>query len=152
MKNLSTAVLSVCITLCSLCAAAQKDVPINEPDYNKPRLFADLPDRINFNPANLTNLFQLQVGQTANIPLTGSFTLTGVVVSTANNDNVISVVIKSTNRIGARLTFTRVVNDNKTVKYIGRIMSLQHGDVYEIVSENNQYYFQKKGLYDLVNE
>ena len=152
MKNLSTAVLSVCITLCSLCASAQKDVPINEPDYNKPRLFADLPDRISFNPANLTNLFQLQVGQTANIPLTGNFTLTGVVVSTANNDNVISVVIKSTNRIGARLTFTRVVNDNKTVKYIGRIISLQHGDVYEIVSENNQYYFQKKGLYDLVNE
>jgi hypothetical protein len=152
MKNLSTAVLSVCITLCSLCASAQKDVPINEPDYNKPRLFADLPDRINFNPANLTNLFQLQVGQTANIPITGNFTLTGVVVSTANNDNVISVVIKSTNRLGARLTFTKVINDDKTVKYIGRIISLQHGDVYEIVSENNQYYFQKKGLYDLVNE
>ena len=152
MKNLSTAVLSVCITLCSLCASAQKDVPINEPDYNKPRLFADLPDRINFNPANLTNLFQLQVGQTANIPLTGNFTLTGTVVSTANNDNVLSVVIKSINRPGARLTFTRVISDQKIVKYIGRIISLQHGDVYEIVSENNQYYFQKKGLYDLVNE
>jgi hypothetical protein len=152
MKNLSTAVLSVCITLCSLCASAQKDVPINEPDYNKPKLFADLPDRINFNPANLTNLFQLQVGQTANIPLTGNFTLTGTVVSTANNDNVVSVVIKSTNRAGARLTFTRVISDQKIVKYIGRIISLQHGDVYEIVSENNQYYFQKKGLYDLVNE
>ena len=152
MKNLSTAVLSVCITLCSLCASAQKDVPINEPDYNKPRLFADLPDRINFNPANLTNLFQLQVGQTANIPLTGNFTLTGTVVSTANNDNATSVVIKATNRPGARLTFTRVITDQKIVKYIGRIISLQHGDVYEIVSENNQYYFQKKGLYDLVNE
>ena len=151
MKNLSTAVLSVCITLCSLCASAQKDVPINEPDYNKPKLFADLPDRINFNPANLTNLFQLQVGQTANIPLTGNFTLTGTVVSTANNDNVTSVVIKSTNRLGARLTFTRV-SEGKIVKYIGRIISLQHGDTYEIVSENNQYYFQKKGLYDLVNE
>jgi len=152
MKNLSTAVLSVCITLCSLCASAQKDVPINEPDYNKPKLFADLPDRINFNLANLTNLFQLQVGQTANIPLTGNFTLTGTVVSTANNDNVVSVVIKSTNRLGARLTFTRVISEGKIVKYIGRIISLQHGDVYEIVSENNQYYFQKKGLYDLVNE
>ncbi len=152
MKNLSTVVLSVCITLCSFCASAQKDVPINEPDYNKPRLFADLPDRINFNPGSLTNLFQLQVGETANIPLTSNFSLAGIVVSTANNDNVSSVVIKSTNRIGARLTFTRVVSADKTVKYIRRIISLQHGDVYEIIFENNQYYFQKKGLYDLVNE
>ena len=153
MKNLSTAVLSVCITLCSLFASAQnKTVPINEPDYNKPKLFADLPDRINFNPASLTNLFNLQVGQTVNIPLTSNFSLAGIVVSTANNDNATSVVIKSTNRVGARLTFTRVVNDDKTIKYIGRIISLQHGDTYEIAYENNQYYFQKKGLYDLVNE
>jgi hypothetical protein len=152
MKNLSTAVLGVCITLSSLCASAQKVVPINEPDYNKPKLFADLPDRINFNPANLTNLFNLQVGQTANIPLLGNFTLSGTVVSTANNDNAISVVIKSTNRLGARLTFTQVTNEDRTVKYIGRILSLQHGDTYEILYENNQYYFQKKGLYDLVNE
>lgn len=152
MKNLSTAVLSVCITLFSLCAAAQHDVPINEPDYNKPKLFADLPDRINFNPEGLTTLFKLQVGQTANIPLTSNFSFAGIVVSTANNDNATSVVIKSTNRLGARLTFTRVVNDDKTIKYIGRIISLQHGDTYEIISENNQYYFQKKGLYDLVNE
>ena len=152
MKNLSTAVLGVCITLCSLSASAQKRVPINEPDFNKPKLFADLPDRINFNPANLTNLFSLQVGETANVQLLGNFTLTGTVVSTANNDNVISVVIKSTNRLGARLTFTRVINEDKTVKYIGRILSLQHGDTYEIIYENNQYYFQKKGLYDLVNE
>jgi hypothetical protein len=152
MRNLSTAVLSVCITLCSLCASAQKTPPINEPDYNKPRLFADLPDRINFNPSNFTNLLDLPVGQTVNIQIASNFSLAGIVVSTANNDNATSVVIKSTNRVGARLTFTRVINDDKTIKYIGRIISLQHGDTYEIVSENNQYYFQKKGLYDLVNE
>lgn len=152
MKILSTAVLSVCVALCTLSASAQKDVPINQPDMNKPRLFNDLPERIDFNPANLENLFELHVGQTATIPLTTSFNFIGTVVSTANNQNAVSVVIRSTNRLGARLTFTKVINEDKSVKYIGRIISLQHGDTFEIVADNDHYYFQKKGLYDLVNE
>jgi|SRR5215831_11821405 len=152
MKILSTAVLCGCIILCSLSVSAQNDVPINQPDLNKPKLFSDLPDRIDFNPTQLVNLFNLQLGDNASVVLTTSFTLVGPVVSTANNANAVSVVIKCTNRPGARLTFTRVTNDDNTVKYIGRIISLQHGDTYEIIAENNHYYFQKKGLYDLVNE
>jgi len=153
MRTLSTSVLSVCITLCSLCTFAQdQKIPLNEPDYNKPRLFNDLPDRIDFNPANLVNLFQLKMGQSVTIPLTSGFNYTGEVVSTSNEANVTSVVIRSTNRAGARLTFTKVTDANNAVKYIGRIISLQYGDTYEIVLENDQYYFKKKGLYDLVNE
>jgi len=139
--------------LCSLCTFAQdQKTPLNEPDYNKPRLFNDLPDRIDFNPANLVNLFQLKMGQSVTIPLTSGFNYTGEVVSTSNEANVTSVVIRSTNRAGARLTFTKVTDANNAVKYIGRIISLQYGDTYEIVLENDQYYFKKKGLYDLVNE
>ncbi len=63
-----------------------------------------------------------------------------------------SVVIRSTNRVGARLVFTKVTDADNTIKYIGRIISLQHSDSYEIVSENNQYYFKKQGLYDLIAE
>jgi hypothetical protein len=153
MKNLSTPVLGVCFTLFSLCSFAQNQkIPINEPDYNKAKLFNDLPDRINFDPANLVNLFDLKVGQPATIPLTQGFSLTGQVVSTSNGTNAASVVIKSTNRLGASFTFTKVIDAGNTVKYIGRIISLQHGDTYEVVVENNQYYLKKKGLYDLVNE
>jgi hypothetical protein len=153
MKNLSTAVLSVCITLCSLCTFAQKEkIPLNDPDYNKPKLFEDLPDKININPASLQNLFQLQTGQTVSIPFTATFSFTGQVVSTSNTANAISVVIRSTNRTGASFTFTKVFDTDYTVKYVGRIISFQHGDVYEINFENNQYYLKKKGLYDLVNE
>ena len=153
MKTLSTTVLSVCVTLCSLCSFAQNQkIPINEPDYNKSKLFNDLPDRINFNPANLSTLFQLKVGQPVTIPLTSDFSFTGQVVSTSMGENAASVVIKSANRLGASFTFTRVTGASYGVKYIGRIISLQHGDTYDVVVENNQYYLKKKGLYDLVNE
>jgi hypothetical protein len=156
MRNLSITVLSVCCMLCSLCSFAQgaqnKTVPINEPDNNKPKLFADLPERVDFNPNNLSNLFELQVGQSVNIPLTAGINFTGQVVSTSTDPKAASIVIRLTNRIGARLTFTKITDENNDVKYIGRIISQKHGDSYEIVFENNQYYFKKKGFYDLMTE
>jgi hypothetical protein len=153
MKSLSTAVLSVCVTLSSLCSLAQtQKIPLNEPDYNKPKLFNDLPDRIDINPSSLQNLFLLQTGQTVTVPFTSNFSFTGQVVSTSNSSNSVSVVIKSTNRVGANLTFTKVFDTDYTVRYVGRIISIQHGDVYDLSFDNNQYYFKKKGFYDLLNE
>jgi hypothetical protein len=155
MKNLGTLVLCVGLTLSGLCSFAQSHpIPITEPDYNKPKLFQDLPERISIDVSNLQFLFNSRVGQSVSIPLTTGFSFEGQVVSTsdASDLNVKSVVIKSTNRIGARLTFTKVMNGDAGTTYIGRIISLQHGDTFEIASENGQYYFKKKGLYDLVNE
>lgn len=157
MRNLSITVLSVCCMLCCLWSSSQTThpsgkIPLNEPDNNKPKLFADLPDQIQFNPNNLSNLFLLKVGESANIPISAEFTFSGQVVSKAEEATSSSVVIRSTNRIGARFVFTKVTGADNTTTYIGRIISLHHGDSYEIVSENNQYYFKKKGLYDLMNE
>ena len=156
MRNLSIIILSACCMLFSLCSLAQgaqnKTIPINEPDNNKPKLFADLPDRVDFNPNNLANLLELKVGQSVNIPINSGFDFSGQVVSKSDDPKSISVVIRSTNRIGARLILTKITDENNTIKYIGRIISLKHADSYEIVSENNQYYFQKKGFYDLMAE
>lgn len=155
MKNHCTLVLCVFFALFSLCSSAQNQkIPITEPDYNKPLLFPDLPERIDINPAGLQYLFQLKMGESVNIPFTATFIFQGQVVSTslASDSNVKSIVIKSSNRIGARLTFTKVMNADSSISYIGRIISLEHGDTFEIIHENGRYYFKKKGLYDLVND
>ena len=157
MRNLSIAVLSACCLFCALCSLAQTNrsstkVPINEPDYNKPKLFADLPDQLEFNPVNLSGLFMLKVGQSVDVPISSDFNFSGQVVSKSDDPKSVSVVIRSTNRVGARLVFTKITDADNTIKYIGRIISLQHGDSYEIISVNNQYYLKKKGLYDLISE
>jgi hypothetical protein len=153
MKNLCTTVLGTCLMLISIGSFAQnQEVPVNEPDYNKPKLFNDLPESIAFDPATLQYLFQLQVGQTTSIPMTANFSFRGDVVSKSSEENMQSIVIRSTNRPGARLVFTKIIDPENGVKYIGRIISFQHGDAFEIVFENNQYTFKKKGLYDLFNE
>ena len=156
MKNLKPVAFSVCITFCSVCSIAQntqnRSVSVNEPDYNKPKLFGDLPERINFEPTVLSALLNTQVGQSINLAVTPAFRISGQVVSKANDQNSTTVVVRLTNRPGARLIFTKLTDPNNSVKYIGRIISLKHGDSYEIISENDQYYLKKKGIYELMTE
>jgi len=156
MKNLKLAAFFVCVTFCSVCLFAQgvqkRAVPVKEPDYSKPKLFADLPDRIDFDPINLLALLNTDVGQSISLSVSPVLTISGKVISKANDQNSASVVLRLTNRPGARLIFTKVTTPNSSVKYIGRIISLGHGDSYEILSANEQYYFKKKGIYDLVTE
>jgi len=156
MRNLSIAILSVCCILFSLWSNAQgaqnRSIPINEPDNNKPKLFADLPDRLDFNPDNFSSLFKAPVGQSVSIPISSGLNFSGQVVSKSDDPRSNSVVVRLTDRIGARLIFTKVIDENNIVKYIGRIISLKHGDSYEITVENNQYYFKKKGFYDIISE
>ena len=156
MKNLKLAGFSACLTFCSICSIAQniqnRSVSVNEPDYNKPKLFGDLPERINFDPIVLSALFNTKVGQSISLAVTTGFTISGQVVSKADDKNSTSAVVRLTNRPGARLIFTKLTDPNNSVKYIGRIISLKHGDSYEITSENDQYYLKKKGINDLMTE
>src|SRR5689334_8154305 len=116
MKNPGISILSVCIILCSLSASAQnisgKTLPINEPDYNKPKLFADLPHRLNFIPEKISSLFDLTVGQSVNLPITADFGFSGQVVSKSDDPKSSSVVIRSTNRLGARFIFTKITDES----------------------------------------
>lgn len=156
MKNLKRAAFCAFLAFSSICSMAQniqkKAVPVNEPDYNKPKLFGDLPDRINLDPTHLTSLLTSQVGQSVSLTVSPEIAISGQVVSKAEDKNSTSVVVRMTNRPGARLIFTKLTGENNSVKYIGRILSLKHGDSFEIVNENGQYYFKKKKIYDLVTE
>lgn len=158
MKNLRTSVLCVCVTLYSLCSAAQVNpaIPVNEPDYNKPKLFQGQPDNIPVSLENLNSLFGKEVGFSVSINLAdaSTFQFDGQVVSAASkyNNSIQSVVVRSSNFNGARLTISKVKEDNGTVVYRGRILSLQHGDLYELQIISGKYTLVKRNLYDLINE
>ena len=157
MKFLKTSALGVLLSVCMLQVAAQqntKKLPISQYDYNKPKLFKDLPDRINVPLKNFDNVFDFEVGKSVDLPFSSNFQFTGTVVSKAEDvaSNVKSIVIKSTNKVGATLALSRMINPDNTITYRGRIMSFKHGDAYEIANENGSYYLVKKGLYDLYEE
>jgi hypothetical protein len=157
MKFLKTSALGVLLSVCMLQVEAQQDtkkLPISQYDFNKPKLFKDLPDRINVPLKNFDNVFDFEVGKSVDLPFASNFQFSGTVVSKAEDvaSNVKSIVIKSTNKVGATLALSRMINPDNTITYRGRIMSFKHGDAYEIANENGSYYLVKKGLYDLYEE
>lgn len=157
MKILKTSTLGLLLSVCLMQASAQQDtkkLPISQYDYNKPKLFKDMPDRINVPLKNFDAIFDLEVGKTVNLSFASNFPFIGIVVSKAEDAaaDVKSIVMRSTNKVGATLAISRIINADNTITYRGRMMSFKHGDAYEIASENGSYYFIKKGLYDLLDE
>lgn len=147
--------LLVVLFFAALHSHAQRDLPhIKEQDYNKPKLFADLPQKFLVDAAMLEQTLLLPVGEGVNLPLYGAARFKGVVVSKSDPADVTvqSVVIKSTNRTGAVLTFTRTRNEEGNIIYLGRIVSLSNSDAYRMVQENGKYALVKQHLFDTLSE
>lgn len=157
MKNLRTAVLCAMMALCSLAGFAQeKPVPINEPDYNKPRLFDGLPDKVPVSADEINVLLGTQAGRPASLKMSpdAARLFEGEVVSVAGRpeEGFRTVVIRSTNFNGARMTLSRITGENGSVTYTGRILSFKHGDLYELQRTDGNWAWVKRNFYDLVNE
>jgi len=154
MNILKTCAFCVFLIACGISSSAQGKVPINEPDYNKPHLFADLPDKMPVKVSNLETLLDLEPGDPVNVAISTNFHIIGSVISKSSERdlNVKSIVIKSINRKGAIFTYTKTVKEDGTVKYLGRIISTKNSDAYVIEKEEDQYILKKKNLYDLISE
>jgi len=153
MKNRAKGLL--CLSFFFICLQSNAQTPpVREPDMNRPSLFQNLPDKINCRINDLSALLESEIGKPVSFSLANNLSFQGVVSSVASkfDNTLLSVVIRSTNFPGAALSFSRIRKDDGTYSYVGRIISFQHGDAYEISLENGQYYFVKKGFYDLVNE
>lgn len=155
MKTIKTGIICLAGIVACLSALAQTP-PVREPDYNKPLLFQQLPQQMICNMQNLLNLFESETGtgSAVNFNIAENFNFRGIVTSTAIKDNgkISSVVIRSSNYEGAVLSFSRLIREDGTISFTGRIISLQHGDGFEIIHVNGNYILNKKGFYDMINE
>ncbi len=141
------------LTLCLCNCFAQSSAPISEPDYNKPKLFASLPQALNIKVELLAALFSIQEGQSVSIKL-GAHVYSGVVVSRsdASAKEIQSVIVRSTNYAGSALTFTRGVTSTGAFFFKGRILSRTHSDAFELQIQDGAYYFIKKHQLRIMNE
>jgi len=153
MKNLRTTLLCACMLVCSVYSFSQTGTArVNEPNMNKPMLFTSLPDKININPESFFTQLTSQ-GNDVSVNIGDKMPFQGKVVSASlgSESDVSSVVVRSANFPGARLIFSKAVIEGKTM-YSGRIISMDHGDLYELQTTDGQYVFVKKKFYDLINE
>jgi hypothetical protein len=146
MKNLVKAGMTcLVLTLCLVKASAQTN-SFKQSQSNKPQMFQRLPERVNVQINNLTALLNQPVGKNISIAVADDFVFEGQIVSAVSkfNNDLQSIVIKSTSHAGARLTFSKSKKEDGTFSYIGRIISPEHADCFVIVQEKGQYYFQKQ--------
>ena len=156
MKNLCTITMCILLGISGITVNAQNHIPLNEPDLNKPKLFSNLPEKISVNTSELDAYFTILVGNTTQLNLASDMSqkFEGNLVSRSirTADGVQTAIIRSSNFNGARMTVTKRLNEDGTVTYLGRIISFQHGDLYELQNQQGQWFLIKKNYYDLVNE
>lgn len=134
--------------------SAQQDY-LKEPDRNRPSLFSTLPKTVPVTVISLEHLLSSVPGSIIDLPLGGAFRYTATVSSrTEQNDGKLLTVIATSSALpGSFLTLSKVVGDDKTVSYIARIMSFQHGDCLVLKKNADQTYsFIKKKFYEIVGE
>src|SRR6185436_12216873 len=95
------------------------------------------PQKMDLHITALENIFQLQVGSTVRLQVTDALLFEGTIVSKsdAQDAGVKSIVIRSSNMGGATFTFTKTGGTSGSPSYIGRIMSRNNSDAYEIAME-----------------
>lgn len=153
MKKLKASALGVLLAVCFLHSEAQdQKIPLNEPDHNKPKLFNHLPQKMTLKLSEVESVFNYAVGAVVNVKITDNLLFQGTVVSKSEDATVKSIVVRSANLQGVAFTFSKTTKEDGSFNYVGRIMSRNSGDAYEVKTENGQYILQKKNLYDLIAE
>lgn len=139
-------------------AGAQDAPPVNEPDLSKPRLFTQLPDKIEIELDDLQQLFRLEEKTGKSIEFRfrskNAAPFAGKIVSatTRKNQSGKSILVQPSMFNGATFSLSSSTTPDGTVRYTGRIISFKHGDAYELQEEEGRYYLIKKSFYELVNE
>lgn len=135
-------------------SAAQAPVPFNEPNYNKKKIFTDLPQKMYVKLSGIEGILNYPLGASIDIVPVANFRMSGKVVSRAEqaDGSFKSVVVRLNNRDNATFTFSRTRRSDGTYAFMGRVMNRNNGDALELVKENGQYALVKKSLYDLVSE
>ena len=97
----------------------------------------------------------MKPGKEINIPVSNGFqSFAGKIVSTTSKyeNSVKSVVIRLTNYNGAAFTLSSSTNPDCTASYVGRIVSFQHGDAYELTKRGDVYVMTKKTINEMILE
>jgi hypothetical protein len=129
--------------------------PVNEPDYSRPALFNNLPDTVAVDEADILSLFNRSLGEQVQLKMTNTFFYQGSIKSIViyENPRRISLVIKSSNKLGSALYISKITEINGQVLLRGRIISNTHIDAYDLAySKVTGYRLQKINYYKLVSE
>jgi hypothetical protein len=157
MKSIKAILFYVCFMASFISVAAQTEkVFMNKQETNKPVLFASLPEKITISKDNLQYLFGSPLGKSVSLKAAdnNNFEFAGEIISSESKygNSIQSIVMRCTNYEGANFTVSKITNADGAVSYVGRIVSMQHADIYELHQEAGKFILAKRKLNDLMSE
>ena len=111
----------------------------------KPEVFAQYPETINISKSQLSQALTVAEGANVTLNFSSDLIITGRVVANVQKfDNLQSMVIKSEAFANALFHLSKVTNKDNSISYVGRILSEDALDGYEIKAEASGIYQLKK--------
>ena len=142
MKKCYT-IMCTAVLLYASSGKSQVTPPVNQQVADKPLLFTSLPQKLECNLEEVDRLFMSEPSQKLQLNLNNHLQLEGIVVDKVQRTpEVLSVNFKMVNYNGALFNISRIIQ-NGTIRYSGRIINKENGDVLMMVKENEKYYFTK---------
>ena len=136
MKSLTQAALILTFALMAFTGNAQQKT--------KQKMFGAFPENISLKTETLAGFFNMKTGETAGVDLTDDFFFSGEVVDNIQRySNLQSVLIRSDFFKNTLFSISKQLNDDKSVTYVGRIMTDDMLDGYKLTQD-------EKGNYSLV--
>ncbi len=111
----------------------------------KTEVFSQFPETIDISRSQLSQALTVAEGATVTLNFSSNLVITGKVVANVQKyDNLQSMVIKSESYANALIHLSKVINKDNTISYLGRIISDDALDGYEIKNEVAGNYQLKK--------
>jgi len=144
---------AIACLLTALNANCQQAVlPLNQHPPEKALLFNQLPEKISCQENALQNIFSASLNNNLSVSLSPQLKIEGTVLAkVAVTPDQLSINIRCTNFQNALLNISRITKADGSFSYIGRMVSLQHGDVLLLWEQDGQYTFiRQKQLLTMV--
>ncbi len=126
------------VCLCTYATSLAQDTPAA-----KPKVFDNLPSSISISESLLESFFNLGKNQETTLALGDKFSFPGKVLSNeVKYSNLQTVIVKSSAFNNAIFQVSRIINEDKSISYTGRILNTKAFDGFELKKNT-------AGLYEL---
>ncbi len=111
------------------------------PTGSKPKIFSSFPETIACSELELSKVFAAAVDQNISLYFSDNFLFTGTVTSNiVKYSNLQTVVIKSPVFGDAIFALSKIINADRSISYIGRIINKKYFDGYELKKDAQNNY------------
>jgi len=138
MKRVLHHALLLMLTLSATTAFSQNPT-------GKPNQFSSFPRLVNCSETEFERALSAPKGQTVSLAFSDSFVFTGEVISNVVKYGVLqTILVKSPAYNNSLFSISRIINADRSVKYVGRIVNKKYADGFELKQDvTGRYQLEK---------